>query len=256
MAYCDTSGPIITVANIESDVADHCNLSCAGCNHFAPFMRPGFYNLHDFKLDIRALAPLLHAKRWYLIGGEPLLNPRLTDYAKTLREAGICDEIYVWTNGLRLPSWDDPELFRVIDRLMISRYPGINYEMLDAWLRDPPCNFGLVPVGHFFPSLGEEQSAEEAKGVFDRCKPRRSCHQVYRGAYYLCPQSMRLPLMTGRREIKDGCALHEPDLDTRLRAHLQVDRAALASCRFCRAYEQPPAPHRQEFVPPALKTSP
>lgn len=256
MPYCDLSGPIIQVNNVESDIADHCNLSCAGCNHGAPFFRPGFYNLHDFKKDITALAPVLHVKSWYLLGGEPLLNPRVLDYAKFLRASGVCDNIDLWTNGLLLPKVGEIELFGMLNRLVISKYPGVNYAPLDAWLAatELPCKVQILNYGSFKPSiLNTQQSEQEAREVFDTCMPRRACHQVCRGTYYLCPESLRLPVLVGRPDMKDGCNLHEENLGERLRDHLAEKREPLASCRFCRAYSCETQPHRQIVVPPTCK---
>jgi hypothetical protein len=255
MTYCNTSGPLIRVANIESDVADHCNLACAGCNHWAPHYRLGFYNLHDFRRDIEALKGLLHVRSWYLLGGEPLLNPRLTDYARVLKEAGICDHVDVWTNGLLLPTWTDPELFPLLGTLFISRYPGINYEKLDSWLncRTLPCTVRQVTYGSFIHSAAPaEQSIDQAQATFNTCKPRNSCHQVYRGRYYLCPQSARLPKVLRREDIQEGCPIHDDDLPGRLRS-LLTRTAHLESCRFCVAYHGMTRPHTQGPVPESAK---
>ena len=256
MSYCDTTGPVIRVSHVESDVADHCNLSCAGCNHFAPRFRAGFYSIHDFRADLAALRGILYATSWYLIGGEPLLNPRLTDYARALKEAHICSRVDLWTNGLALPDWKDPELFPLLSTMVISRYPGVCYKRLDEWLEATklPCQVREIKYGGFIHSLADaEQSPEMAQATFDRCKPRRSCHLVYRGRYYLCPQSCRIPVVLNRREIEDGCDLHWPDLEMRLRDHLKDVRPMLGTCKLCRAYEGPSLPHRQEPVPVSEK---
>jgi hypothetical protein len=251
MPYCDLTGDLIRIANIESDVADHCNLSCAGCNHFAPYFRPGFYNIHDFKKDIEALVPVLRADCWYLLGGEPLLNPRLTDYARALRDSGICNQIAVWTNGLLLPTWKDQELFTLIDTVVISRYPGLNYSHLDAWLAENhlPCKLQTIGYGAFLHSLSPQGHSDTvAQNIFDGCRPRRSCHQVYRGAYYLCPESSRIPVLLRLPGVSDGCPLHADDLRSRLRDHLRPGRIPLGSCRYCRAYDTAAQPHHQEPV--------
>ena len=34
---------------LEIHVVDHCNLNCAGCNHFTPLAKPFFIEVKDFE---------------------------------------------------------------------------------------------------------------------------------------------------------------------------------------------------------------
>lgn len=42
---------------IEIHAADHCNLSCSSCSHYAPIAKPKFADLDVFKKSLQKLSP-------------------------------------------------------------------------------------------------------------------------------------------------------------------------------------------------------
>jgi len=40
---------------VEMHIVNHCNLNCAGCNHFSPLAEPWFIEIEDFKNQIIVL---------------------------------------------------------------------------------------------------------------------------------------------------------------------------------------------------------
>ncbi|MBR5637205.1 MAG: hypothetical protein IKW81_09780, partial [Pseudobutyrivibrio sp.] len=66
---------------LEYHVADHCNLNCSSCVHFSPLVKePTFTDFDKLECDLMQLKRKVHyfdAIR--ILGGEPLLNDRLSD---------------------------------------------------------------------------------------------------------------------------------------------------------------------------------
>ena len=92
MLYKFKEGKILTKA-VEYSVAYHCNLRCSSCSHLAPFQKKKFPSLESFGSDLDKLSSGLHAKDLRLVGGEPLLHPKINDFLKIAKEVGIADTI-------------------------------------------------------------------------------------------------------------------------------------------------------------------
>ena len=88
----------------EIHVAEHCNLNCCGCDHFSPLADPEFVNINEFKRDMVRMGEIFShkCKAIYLLGGEPLLNPEITELMKIVRDNFSKGDIRIVTNGLLL----------------------------------------------------------------------------------------------------------------------------------------------------------
>ena len=112
----------------EVHLAEHCNLNCAGCNHFSPLAEPEFVDPEEFSRDFGRMGELFHhdCTRIFLMGGEPLLHPEIVKLMKTARAAFPDTLIVVYTNGLLLLQ-KDTDFWRACHdnniRIMISTYP-------------------------------------------------------------------------------------------------------------------------------------
>lgn len=95
----------------EVHLAEHCNLNCQGCDHFAPLAQPALADYEVFCADFARMAELFgtDVKSINLLGGEPLLNPEVSRFAKAARmyfPNASCTEIRLVTNGILLPKMD------------------------------------------------------------------------------------------------------------------------------------------------------
>ena len=74
---------------LDIQVCDHCNLRCAGCLHFAPLAEERFLDLGEYERDLESLADIEGINGYFgtiaLMGGEPLLHPRIADVVRTTR---------------------------------------------------------------------------------------------------------------------------------------------------------------------------
>src|SRR5687767_9091206 len=104
---------------VEFNLTEHCNLKCARCDHASEALPAKFADLDSFRADLEALAAVLHARELKLLGGEPLLHPRLPDFLRVARASGIADTITVVTNGVLLHR-TDPSVLAMADRIRVS----------------------------------------------------------------------------------------------------------------------------------------
>ena len=119
---------------VEIHVVDHCNLNCRGCDNFSCIAKPFFLDIDEFKKDVARLREIFNDDvEWItLIGGEPLLNNKITSYCRIAREFFPNSMIRIITNGTLLLSqsddfWDDLKKYSIM--LYVTKYPiEFNYE--------------------------------------------------------------------------------------------------------------------------------
>jgi len=119
---------------LEFHVADHCNLNCAGCSHYAPLAKPYYKTIDQFIKEIDRLAELMDPNKYFnlrLLGGEPLLHPDLLELCKIAREKLPTAEIGITTNS-RLFKTKDNTFFEILNKYKISVYAN-NYPKTDFY---------------------------------------------------------------------------------------------------------------------------
>lgn len=123
--------------NFEVHITDHCNLNCKGCYHFSPLSDESFLSVKEFEQDLKQMAKLCGNRVWYitLLGGEPLLHPRVTDFFYIARKYFKDCEIELLTNGVLLKQMDDRFWDACVKNninLSCTRYPvGIDYDLYE-----------------------------------------------------------------------------------------------------------------------------
>lgn len=117
-----------SVLNFEVQLAEHCNLNCAGCDHFSPIAEKNFLDVSQYAKDISRLSGLSEgiAGRIKLLGGEPLLHPEIAEIMKLTRNSFQTAYIEIVTNGLLLLTmpkmfWETCNKSNV--NISITRYP-------------------------------------------------------------------------------------------------------------------------------------
>lgn len=113
---------------IEFVLTDHCNLNCVGCTHYSSLAPKEYAPLDVLESDMAqiATAAASEIKMVYLIGGETLLYPQLTEAMRAARKYFPKQELYIFTNGIALPRMDD-EFWQTAKEtdfiIAITRYP-------------------------------------------------------------------------------------------------------------------------------------
>lgn len=132
---------------LEFVLTDHCNLNCKGCTHYSPLAPKEFADFDELCRSMQHLGRVADGRigRAYLIGGEPLLYPRINEAMQALREAFPKAALYIFTNGIALPRmprefWAECRRRRFI--IAITRYPiKFDYDATIELCRreDVPC---------------------------------------------------------------------------------------------------------------------
>jgi hypothetical protein len=94
---------------ISWHLTNHCNLSCYSCQIAAPIAKQRFYDLLQYKNELRRTYELLGERLIYigLTAAEPLLHPEFLEFILFARQTSSVARIHVITNGLSLGSQSD-----------------------------------------------------------------------------------------------------------------------------------------------------
>lgn len=90
------------IGYLETHLYNKCNLNCKGCTHFSNIDDSEFMTLEEYENNISLLSKLYNINTFRLMGGEPLLNEKLSDYLKITRKYFPKSNIDIATNGLLL----------------------------------------------------------------------------------------------------------------------------------------------------------
>lgn len=72
----------LVINNLEMDIAHVCNLHCRGCSHYSNYTLKGIVDFESGGRWISQWAERITPQRFRMLGGEPMLNPRLCDYVQ------------------------------------------------------------------------------------------------------------------------------------------------------------------------------
>lgn len=124
--------------HLEIQVAEHCNLNCASCTHFSPLAEASFISSSEFYDELKKANAVFrnYAKSLKIMGGEPLLHPRLEELLPLARQAMPDMKITLQTNGILLPHMSEAFWAACHDadvQVRITRYPvSLDTAAIDA----------------------------------------------------------------------------------------------------------------------------
>ena len=187
--------------NLDIHICEHCNLNCKGCNHYSPLAKPSFCNIDSLKKNLNTLKTRGGVdklfKSIYLVGGEPLLNPEITEIFRITREFFPKSTIKVVTNGICLSrnSKPMPESFWEACRKYsisfdVSRYPiNIDYKYVVNLLKENNVKFNFFWERNDFYSFRLTKNTNDKNRFnFYNCVLCR-CLQLVGDRIYPCPIS-------------------------------------------------------------------
>jgi len=268
MPYEWENGRVIT-ESLEYSVAYHCNLRCANCSHLSPFVTKKFPSLESFISDLGALAEVVHARVFRLLGGEPLLNPEINSFVAAAKRSGIADRVMVTTNGLLLHRMDDT-FWRSIDLVLVTVYPGISLERQLDEASDKAAKFDtelwLFPMNHFRTTIVTEPHPNDwlTSAIFMTCRDAQifQCNMIHEGYLYKCAVPPFLPDYLARlgkdgyEPRQDGFPIHGTRDSLRGLADFLMSTETPEACRYCLGYLGIDQNHRQlaaeEIATPSL----
>ena len=162
---------------IDYQICDHCNLNCKGCAHFSPLFDQVGVDFNGCIEDIRKVRnKVSNIARLDLLGGEPLLNPELSEYVKTVRTLLPDTRISIFTNGLLIPTLSDDTLKTISTQqvaFMISEYPETSKMLIriKGILQENKIRYLVTPIRNQFniPISITEKSRYPHRCISDGC---------------------------------------------------------------------------------------
>ena len=187
---------------IDVQVCDHCNLRCAGCLHFAPLAERRFLDLDEYEHDLERLSSIEGIGGYFgtvvLMGGEPLLHPRVADVVRMTRRHLPEEHIGLCTNGLLLRRMGDDFWDAIVTcdvELALSPYPiPVDYAALvelargkGAWVTFNGDITGTCERKEAFLRLAlDPEGACDPVRSFTSCPVGGRTLQLARGAIWPC----------------------------------------------------------------------
>lgn len=243
--YPIINNKIHTTEGCELNVVYHCNLSCRACSHLSPTFKKEFVDPDKVFNDFHTLAKFYHPEYVKLLGGEPLLHPKLIDVIKAIRQSKISEHIQVCTNGKLLLKMSDI-FWQEIDEINISVYPGQELTKKKiSEIKNKAKKYHVEVKLFYFDNFRESYSelgttnTELIRRIYSTCKIAHiwRCHTVVDGYFYKCPLSLLIPKVispkTFRIDYQDGIKITDsPEFTQELLAYLQSSEP-LSSCSHC-----------------------
>lgn len=177
---------------VEIEITEFCNLNCRGCCDFSNIAKEKkFYEYEEYARDMERMTELFgNIKKIRLMGGEPLLNPRVEEYSAKARELFPAADIRIVSNGLLLPSFDESKLAGIGKagvKFDISNYPPTRKRRneIEAKLSSAgiPYEFGF-PMDFFFKNI-LKNPADDPAPAFRSCIFTH-CHMLGHGRLAPC----------------------------------------------------------------------
>jgi hypothetical protein len=211
-------------------------------------MAPRFYDLNQFKEDIGALSKVCRVNLLWFLGGEPLLNSRISEFIEASKRIDFAKLQAISTNGTLLPKMEE-RFFNAVDYIFVALYPALFKlrpalkNLLSRKSKIHGFKFSLTNRSFFYDiETSEKLSPELAQASYDNCDRIKRGPFVENGYFYKC---MR-PVTTGEYlrnrgyaaavpdfKTTDGVLIHAPLLKERM-AEYMTSKKCLQSCHFCR----------------------
>ena len=90
------------VSAIELHVAHACNLTCESCSHYSNHAHKGILELAQAESWMREWSKRITLSQFNLLGGEPTMNPHLSEFVILARKYWPAAHIRIITNGFFL----------------------------------------------------------------------------------------------------------------------------------------------------------
>lgn len=180
----------------EVDIAAHCNLNCECCSQFSCISEEEFINLDIMERDFQRLGELFHGKaeRIYLIGGEPLLFPQITECMKIARTYFPEGKISIFTNGVLLLKqdtnfWEFCRKYSI--SLIVTQYPvSFDYQKAREKAAEEKVSFDFFGTSESFKYMYnlqlDETGRRDAEENFLLCTEANNCIKLRNGKLYTC----------------------------------------------------------------------
>lgn len=185
--------------HIEMHLADNCNLDCASCSHFSSIVdkEDGKWraDVEQTERDFKRMSELFYehtsGSHIWLMGGEPLLHPQVSEFFRIARENFPGKDRHVWllTNGILLLSqkdefWHAAKKYDI--KIKMSHYPPVKtVEKIKAVCAKWGIPFKLKLKPDFREQLLNLDGPYDMQKNYDICG-LSSCVNLRHGKMYTC----------------------------------------------------------------------
>ncbi len=232
---------MIQINRLETDVVDICNLRCKHCAHFAHIYNKNTYSFEELERDLNKLSAVLHADKFYMVGGEPfILGKELEKYITMIRNSKISNEVGIVTNGILIHKYEN--IIPLLDDVYVSLYKSSHYEQIKKWLDDKKELYPQLRVdeiNYFYKIFDTTLTKEQSDFSWKNCGAKKECNFVYKGYYYKCAQSIKiwdffkyLKIVDYPIEKDSGVNIHQENLEEELIRFINTD-TKLNTCNIC-----------------------
>ena len=186
------SKPILNY--IELDAIRTCNLNCRGCFHFSNLeTAPQIYTREALEKDFHRLSMLFESVRLIrVMGGEPLLNPHLTDLLAVINGFFPKTRLAVVSNGLLVSKISDELAEFMGGRVEFNISPyEVTMPLMDdirRFCRDK----GIKVITEandrdsFLKRIALDKRSREMTDDYFRCCTMKGCTTLCKGRFYHC----------------------------------------------------------------------
>lgn len=249
------------LVHLETNIIDGCNLNCRGCSHFSNlFEKDEHVSYESFCKDLQQIAEHTYIASLYLLGGEALLNEKLTDYLEFSRKLLPFADIYIVSNGLLIPSQPN-EFFKVCREndivISISGYKPtmqIKDKIIYTLENNQVDYFFRGEVETFGKNIDLQGQVNIEEAVL-HCR-ESACHFFRHGKLYKCPFAALGNYFFEHYEIPiclhESIDIYDFTLDWKEEIR-KLCNEPIEACRYCGAEERFPwersdTPDKEEWL--------
>lgn len=236
--------------HIEFNLSDYCNLNCKGCSHYSPIAPAEFYPFDSLEADMRHISSIRGVekiKEVFIIGGEPLLYPRLVEVISMARRFFPHAKLKLFTNGLLLPKMTD-EFWQTCRStqciIALTRYPvKFDYDAIERLVGERGVELQVFGdrgmENSFFKMPLDPEKRQNGLVSFLRCFSY-GCITIDGGRIFPCSQSACVGHLNRRFgtdfKWEKGDYIDVKDLKSVSQLN-RLRRRPVPFCRYCRPLE-------------------
>lgn len=180
--------------HVEMHICDYCNLNCAGCTHFSPIFERKMPDAEKRIADVKRLSEKVGViLQFFILGGEPLLNPEITRYIVEIREILPDTDIWVVTNGLLIPVIGEEVLTCMRNNnisMSVSEYEPTHHiiDKIISRIRNAGIHYNIRPFDIKQKFVKPLSLSPDSK--YKKCCLSEGCVNIWDGMIARCPTLM------------------------------------------------------------------
>jgi MoaA/NifB/PqqE/SkfB family radical SAM enzyme len=209
-----------TIKNLELHVVHSCNLTCESCSHYSNQGHKGVVSLEEAEGWMAAWDRRLRPSIFSLLGGEPTIHPRLTEFVLLAHKHWPRSRLRLVTNGFFLHR--HPDLPAVLKATGTYLYLSVHHdspeyrerlrpiqELVKAWVRAH--GIRLKYYQSYKRWTRRYKGFGAAMEPYDDGQPRKSwkkcpakfCRQLFDGKIYKCSPLAYLKLQDAKYHLSE-----------------------------------------------------